>query len=137
MREVTHRNPLRCQSGAALVEFAMTGLFFFMITFSIMEGSRAIYYYNVLANLAREGTRFAAVRGSTSGRATNQTAVRTYVQSKSGGLNPTVTATWSPVSMAPGSTVTVQVQHTFTTIVTIVKIPVLNLRATAVGTVLQ
>src|SRR5687767_13335860 len=137
MREVTPRNPIRCPSGSALVEFAITGVFFFMITFSIMEGSRAVYYYNVLASLAREGTRFAVVRGSTSGRATTEAAVRAYIQGKSMGLNPTVTVTWNPVTMAPNSTVTVAVHHTFTTIVPIVKLPTIPMTATAVGRVLQ
>src|SRR5687767_7020752 len=137
MREVTPRKPLRCESGSALVEFAITGLFFFMVTFSIMEGSRAVYYYNVLASLAREGTRFAVVRGSTSGRPTTEALVRAHVQGKSMGLNPTVTVTWNPVSMAPNSTVTVQVQHTFTTIVPIVSLGTINMSATAVGRVLQ
>jgi|SRR5688572_24868659 len=137
MRDVTPRNPRRQEAGSALVEFAITGLFFFMITFSIMEGSRAIYYYNVLGSLAREGTRFAAVRGSTSGRATTEAAVRAHLQAKSMGLNPTVTVTWNPVTMAPNSTVTVLVQHTFTTIVPIVSLPTMNMSATAVGRVLQ
>src|SRR5687767_5716399 len=123
MPDVTNRKTLRCQSGSAIVEFAITGLFFFMITFSIMEGSRAVYYYNVLGSLAREGTRFAVVRGSTSGRTTSEADVRTYIQGKSMGLNPTVTVTWNPVTKAPNSEVTVLVQHTFTTIVPIVKLP--------------
>lgn len=131
------RNRLRNDQGSALIEFAACSLFYFIFAFSIMEGSRAIYQYNTLASIAREGTRFAAVRGAGSGRMTDESAVRTFVQSKSAGLNPTVTVTWTPATKMPGSTVQVHVAHTFNTIVPVAWIRNISMTATARGIVLD
>lgn len=130
-------NRLRNDHGSALVEFAATSMLFFMFVFGIVEGSRAIYAYHTLSSVAREGTRFAAVRGAGSGRMTTEADVRTYVQSKALGLNPNVTVTWTPASKMPGGTVEVYVTHTFNTLVPMAGIGNLNLSARARGIVLD
>jgi Flp pilus assembly protein TadG len=52
------------ESGATLVETAISLLLFFMFIMGIMEVSLALYSYHVVSDAAREGTRYAMVRGS-------------------------------------------------------------------------
>ena len=100
------------QTGSAIVEFTLVALMFFMLTFGLVEFGRAIFDYSLVSSLAREGVRFASVRGSASGHAAIEADVSTYVQGKAAGLPVTVTTTWTP-NKKPGSTVSVQVQYTF------------------------
>ena len=53
------------EQGATLVEFAFVFLVLAAIMFGIMDFSRFVYADHFVASAAREGTRFAAVRGST------------------------------------------------------------------------
>lgn len=127
---------LRNERGQALVEFALASLLLFMLLFGILEGSRAVFYYNSLASLARDGARFAIVRGSDSGRETNEAAVRTFVQGRAVGLTPSVSVTWTP-DTRPGSTVQVQVNHTFTSVAPFLGLGPNALTATSQMTVLR
>jgi Flp pilus assembly protein TadG len=131
---------LQSETGSALVEFAVTGLFFFMLLFSIIEAGRAIHHYTLIASAAREGTRWAAVRGRDSGRTTTQGQVQNHVRGKAAGLNlpnANISVTWNPVSMDPGATIQITVTHTFRTIVPIAKIGNVSMSTTARGIVLQ
>jgi len=47
--------------GQALVEFALVAVLFFILLFGIIDGSRAIYAYNTVANAARVAARVAIV----------------------------------------------------------------------------
>ena len=47
----------RGQRGQNIVEFALVGLVFFLIVMGIFDFGRAILYYNMLSNAAREGAR--------------------------------------------------------------------------------
>ena len=58
----------RNERGVEVIEFALVSIFLFMLVFGIMEFGRAIWIYGTVAHVAREGTRFAIVRGSESGR---------------------------------------------------------------------
>jgi Flp pilus assembly protein TadG len=51
-------------TGQAQVEFALTILFVVLLIFGIFEMIMMIYTYNVLADSAKEGVRYAIVRGS-------------------------------------------------------------------------
>lgn len=51
----------RRREGAALVEFAIVALIFFMILFGIMEFAYLIMVKNLMDNAVREGTRYACV----------------------------------------------------------------------------
>ncbi len=57
---------LLCQHGASLVEFALASAVFFSMLFGILLMSLALYSYDYVSAAAREGTRWAMVRGSTS-----------------------------------------------------------------------
>jgi len=54
------------EEGQALVEFAMSCLVLILILFGCIEACLGFYTYNFVADAAREATRYAAVRGSTS-----------------------------------------------------------------------
>jgi Flp pilus assembly protein TadG len=81
--------------GSALVEYALVLLVLMTFLCGIMEFSRFLYTYHFVSEVAREGTRYAVVRGSTySGTLCGSTStfacdataanVQTYVQ----GLTP-------------------------------------------------
>src|ERR1017187_6090213 len=57
---------LRDDSGAALVEMAMSCLVLLAAFFGVFEFSLASYTYHYVSEAAREGARYAMVRGSTS-----------------------------------------------------------------------
>jgi len=108
---------LRGQTGSAIVEFTLVALMFFMLSLGLAEFGRAIFDYSIVSSLAREGVRYAAVRGSASGHAATAANISAYVQSKASGMNLTVTVTWTPAANNnPGSTVNVQVQYTFSSV---------------------
>ncbi len=53
--------------GQATVEFVLTALFLILLIFAIIELMLMIHSYNVLADSAKEGLRYAIVHGSNSG----------------------------------------------------------------------
>jgi Flp pilus assembly protein TadG len=124
----------RSARGETLVEFALSALMFFMLIFGIIEFGRGVFYYTVIANLSKEGARYAAVHGSSSGDEKNATQIGAYVQSISLGLNPQVSTTWpdsgSP-SNAPGKKVKVLVTKNFTPLTSIIPHPTMTLKSSA------
>ena len=110
------------KDGAALTEFALVALVFFILFFGIIEFSRLMLMYHHVGNAAREGSRYAIVHGSTSPDSTaDETDVRNYVRSISP-LDPNnvnVTTTWPDGNKEPGSRVNVTVNYPFTFILSI------------------
>jgi Flp pilus assembly protein TadG len=53
------------QRGTAMFEYAIVVLISLMMLFGIVDFGRALYAYHFISNAAREGTRFASVRGNT------------------------------------------------------------------------
>jgi len=105
------------QSGSAIVEFTLVALMFFMLSLGLAEMGRAVFDYNIVSSLAREGVRWASVRGSASGHAATDVNISNYVKSKASGMNLTVTVTWTPANdNSPGKTVNVQVLYNFRSI---------------------
>jgi Flp pilus assembly protein TadG len=110
----------RRERGSALVEFAAVFTVLFTFLFAIMDLSRALYTYHFVADAAREGTRYAMVRGSTCTSWTTAcpaaaSDIQTYLKNVPAGINPaslTATTTWTP-NNSPGSVVQVQVQYSF------------------------
>lgn len=99
-------------AAGAIVEFAVALGLFFLILLTILDFGYAAWERNSVAADAREGARYAMVRGSGSGRTTTADAVQTYVRSKSSiGLSILVSTTWDPTDKRPGSVVTVTVTH--------------------------
>ena len=127
------------ESGASLVEFTVSAAVLFMALFGIIQCSLGLYAYNYVSDAAREGTRYAIVRGTkcsappmTNCQAT-QADIQTYLRGfQYPGIdvnNLTATANWysasatTPTTWAacgtgnackvPGNAVQVQVRYTF------------------------
>lgn len=98
------RRFLRQERGSELVEFALVAILLLVQLFGIMEFGRAIWMYGTLAHAAREGARYAIVRGSESGDARGASweavasDVQAHVRSVATGFGSsvTVTTTWDP-----------------------------------------
>jgi Flp pilus assembly protein TadG len=117
-----------------MIEFVLALGALLTLCFGIIDFGRALYTYSFITTVAREGTRWAAVRGSTSCTNSNNTLndcnasvaqIQSYVQSLSeGATNPSqmvVTPTWPSCTVgangavnAPGCIVSVNVTYTFT-----------------------
>ncbi len=62
-RSLARRAPLGSR-GQAMVEFALVAPLFFLLLFSIIEGGRFVFYYELLNNATREGARYAIIHGA-------------------------------------------------------------------------
>lgn len=112
------------ERGAVLEEFALAGLVALLLIFGVFEFGRALFTYDLVANGARIGTRYAMVRGSLctlSGCPATTKSVAAYVRSVSPGVDTTqmtVSTTWSTTpscttSEGAGCIVTVSVSYPF------------------------
>jgi len=94
----------------------------------------AVWQYNMVADLAQEGARWAAVRGPGGTTNANEEAIRTYVRGRALGMSVDVSAAWpdvgSPVNKR-GNRVQVTVRKTFTPMTPFVPIGMLTLESTA------
>ena len=101
------------QEGTAMVEFAAVSVVFLMLLFGVIEFGLAAWQVNSASSDAREGARYAVVRGANSGRTATPDSVANFVKSRTT-LDPSkvrVYVTWTP-DKRPGSLVTVSVAHT-------------------------
>lgn len=101
------------EEGASILEFALSSTVFFAMLIGTFQGLLAVYAFHFVSDAAREGSRYAMVRGSTSCVNTpnlsncNATSdqVQTYVRSlKYPGITSsqlTVTTTWMTASISP------------------------------------
>ncbi len=115
------RSQKHSQRGNAMIESAIIGVMLFMLIFGIVGFGRAVWAYGWVSHAAREATRWAAVRGSQSGRPASAGDVSTFVAQQLAGLRNdsgqlSVTTTWISNNQ-PGSYVRVTVQYTCTQIV--------------------
>jgi Flp pilus assembly protein TadG len=129
----------RAEEGSAIIETAVSITILLTFLFGVMETALALYSYHFISEAAREGTRYAIVRGALAGTA-NCTApgpptciaqsadIQTYVQNLGfPGINPgnmTVTPVWSAYTSGktcptagpcntPGNLITITVQYNF------------------------
>ena len=153
-----NRNPLH-EDGRSIVEFAFACAVLFGMLFGIIYFCLALYTYHYISEAAREGSRYAIVRGSTSCintpnltncNATN-TQIQTYLQdlgypaidaanrmtvttswyTPSGGQPPTWTKCKTGTCNAPGSIVNVQVTYTYPLSIPFYGTKALNLTSTS------
>lgn len=110
------------EHGSAIVETALSFIVLLTMIFGILAISLALYTYNFIADAAREGTRYAMVRGSScqgfaSACPAQASDVQTYVKGLTfPGIKPsamTVTTTWPVGNNNPGNPVKVTVQYQF------------------------
>ena len=115
-------HPRRRRRGAAILEFALTCPILFMVTLGLVVLGLGVAQFQLVASLAREGARWATVRGAEYQATTGQAAATAAdVKSKAilplaVGLDPaalTPTVTWSPDNK-PGSRVIVTVNYRWT-----------------------
>jgi Flp pilus assembly protein TadG len=98
-----------------------------MLIFGILQLGWAVWQYNLVADLAQEGARWASVRGSTSASqggdaAATNGSVGTYVSSRALGMTVTTSATW-PSGNTPGSVVQVTVTRSLVRFSTLIPMP--------------
>lgn len=103
---------LRADDGSGMFEFAVVGSVFMMILFAIIEFGLAFSEKNTAAADAREGARYAIVRGATSTRVATADSVTRHVKSRTvlDTAALAVYTSWSPDNK-PGAFVTVSVAH--------------------------
>lgn len=106
------RNFWSDERGSTMVEFSIVGFLFVLLLLGIGEFGIASWAKNSVTNAAREGSRYAMVRGLNSGQVTTSAAVQTYVQSKASITPLTVTTVWTPNKEA-GSEVAVTVTYPY------------------------
>ena len=107
------------ENGSTLVEFALVVILFLTVFFGIIDFARALYAYHFVAHAAREGTRYAIVRGADCdpsladcpGTDSPIGNIATHVAGTAAGigLDPNsliVNATFSPANYDTGSQVT-------------------------------
>jgi Flp pilus assembly protein TadG len=108
LRKRSHR-----ERGASLPETAIIMSALLLVLCGIIDFGRAMYTYAFVAQIAREGARWAMVRGSqctvlNDCPNVSSAQVQTYVQSLSEGPTAasqiSATATWPPSECVPGST---------------------------------
>lgn len=126
------RRILREESGAQILEFAAASVIFFAVVFGTIEFGRGVYQYNMTSDLAQEGARWAAVHGSSSASPATAAQLQTYVQGRSPGFAVTVTAEpVNPSAAAPGTTISVRVDSSFSPVTNLIPSATLNLTSTA------
>ena len=99
--------------GGAMIEFALSFLFFLALVFSIVELGRGAWAYGTIAHATRQGARFAQIRGTISPATAAQ--VEAVVASHITGLDTTgltVTTTWEP-AIERGGIVQVRSRYVF------------------------
>lgn len=103
-----------------MVEFALVaGVIFIPMVFGIIEFGRLIWAKNMVTAAAREGVRYAIVRGSSSGAVTDSAGVANYVKGRTQLTPIEVGTAWTGLK-APQDTVTVTVSYTYAPIVPVI-----------------
>lgn len=105
----------RREAGATAVEFAVLLPVLLAMVLGTCVFGIGTYYKSVVTYAAREGVRWASVRGSTNKNeiATPDT-VKAIVESHAPSLQPlTVTTTWTPATKAPGSVVRIEASYNY------------------------
>lgn len=125
VRSRSRSSRLGRQLGSAMLEFTLSAAILFTMTYGVIEIGHPYYVYSYISNAARDGARFAIVRGSTcmswvTACPATATDVQNYVLSTvMPGIDPsrlTVTTTWIPNNNS-GSAVRVTVNYRFSFIV--------------------
>src|SRR5438128_6993604 len=99
-KDIAERGVERGQAGQSLAELSIVLVLFVVVTFGIVDAGRLIFAYNAVSFGAREGVRYAIVRGSKSVTSTDQSDITTQIQSKTVGVPVDVTVTWCMPTLA-------------------------------------
>ena len=129
----------RKQRGSTMVETALVLLPMLVLILGGMTFAHAVFAYNSVGWIARQATRWASVRGSSSGHPATAGTIEGFARSRAVGLDRralSVHAAFSPDNN-PGSTVTVEVRYTVTPLVPHLFGRSLAVRSTSTANVLQ
>jgi Flp pilus assembly protein TadG len=132
----------RDDRGSELLEFAAASVVFFAVLFGTIEFGLGVWQYNMTADLAQEGARWAAVHGKASASPATAAQLQAYVQGRSPGFSVvatavTASATADPKDGRPGEVISVQVNSTFSPVTNLIPSTTLNLTSTAKMTVFR
>lgn len=135
------------EEGSTLIEFALTFSVLLTVIFCVMELCLVFYAYDMISDCAREGTRYAMVRGASCPNTTTPTCEVTAAQVNSyvsalkipnlGNGTMTVTTTYPDGNEAVGSRVQVKVSYVFPIKMPFVPKNSLNMASTSVMYILQ
>lgn len=103
--------------GQSMVEFSLVFVAFLTLMVGLFELGRAVWIYETVAHAARQGSRYAMVRGN--GGAPDNSALIASVKAQAVGLvsgNITVTPTWEGGGLV-GTFVRVRVSYPFVPVV--------------------
>jgi Flp pilus assembly protein TadG len=132
--------------GQALAEFALVAPIFFLVLFAVIEAGRFMFYYETLNNATREGARYAIVHGVNSFDCTGPPApgaasacdpsgadVKQRVRDSAFGVfgtAMTITPAWhDPNNNGRGATITVTAEYTYTSLIPLVPLPAITVKA--------
>jgi Flp pilus assembly protein TadG len=137
----------REDAGQSLVETAVSLSILMSFVFVFIEVCLAFYSYGLILELAREGTRYASVHGSTCLTASSvsctasASTVNSYVTHLGypnlAGGTMTVDTTFTSGSETPGSQVTVSITYTFPITVALVPHNAITLSTSSTASILQ
>jgi Flp pilus assembly protein TadG len=99
-----------------MVELSLCFLLVFTSIYALMEFSRFVYCYNILAGATREASRYAMVHGSKSGSPAANSDIQAQVARWAIGLDSSalnVNTTWASGN-GPGASVRVDATYTIT-----------------------
>jgi Flp pilus assembly protein TadG len=142
------------------MEFAFVVLVLFTFIFGIIDFARALFAYHFVANAAREGTRYASVRGLGCTTSTiimtdcpaTQANIKTHLQTQATGIGMdpnqlNVNVNWPPqasspsscssVQNNPGCTVQVTVSYPFKFILPLLPTSSVNMSSAAAAVITQ
>jgi Flp pilus assembly protein TadG len=101
------------ERGTSAIEFSLILPIFLLLILGVEELGRAVWIHGTVAHAAREGTRYAMVRGAENQQPATAEDIESYVRKKAGyGWSTQVITTWDPDNK-PGSIVQVSVQYNF------------------------
>ena len=129
----------RRQRGAFVVEVALILLPFLFLIFGIIEFGVVTRANNFVAYAAREGTRYASVRGADSGAPASASQISNFVKGQAVGLNAsnlTVATTWVPDNKR-GSSVRVQVSYSMPGVTGLILPGIIRVRSTSQTVIYQ
>lgn len=148
IRRIERKRFWSAEHGAAMVEMAISMVILVTLLFGVIEMCLALYSYHFVSEAAREGTRYAIVRGSAcqfpSACPATGSDIQSYVQNLGlPGINPsamTVTTAWTSAGAGctpsascnnPGNRVQVTVQYKFPLSIPFIPISTLTMSSTS------
>jgi Flp pilus assembly protein TadG len=108
---------LKDHRGGGAVEFAFAGPIAILLTLGAVEAARAVSAQAAITQAAKATARFASVRGTASGAEASQDQLEAMALQLADlpASETTAAVSWDPDN-GPGGTVTIQLQHDFTTV---------------------